>query len=91
MNYDNTSFLDTTDFQSGLGNVTFQPTDREACGQVQIKNDNDPENPEVFMVTFRPANLVIPPPPDFQPPVAEVTIIDDDGTFMALSLQASYF
>ena len=85
MNYGNTSFLDTTDFQPGFGSVVFQPTDREACGQIRIKDDDNPENPEVFMVTFRPANLVIPPPPDLPSPVAEVTIIDDDGTFVTLS------
>ena len=72
-------FLDTSDFQSGFGSVTFAPDQSEACGQVRIKDDNDPETPEVFMVTFRPANLVIPRPPDLPPPVAEVTIIDDDG------------
>ena len=53
-------FLDTTDFQPGLGTVVFQPNDREACGQVRIKDDDTPESPEVFMVTFMPSNLVIP-------------------------------
>ena len=42
------------------------------------------------MVTFRPANLVIPLPLDLPPTVIEVIIIDDDGTFMTLSLQTSY-
>ena len=58
--------------------VVFEPDQSEACGQVRIKNDNNPESPEVFMVTFMAANLVIPRPPDLPPPVAEVTIIDDD-------------
>ena len=80
-------FLDTTDFQPGLGSVVFQPNDTEACGQVRIKDDDAPEGPEVFMVTFTPSNLVIPRPPDLPPPVAEVTIIDDDSMFMILTLQ----
>ena len=71
-------FTDTTDFESGFGMLVFQPDDREACGQIRIKDDNDPETPEVFMVTFRASNLVIPQRPDLPPPVAEVTIIDDD-------------
>ena len=37
------------------------PDQFEACEQVQINNDNDPESSEVFMVTFKPAN---PRPPD---------------------------
>ena len=82
-------FLDTTDFQPGFGIVVFQPNDREACGQVQIKDDDTPEGPEVFMVTFTPSNLVI-PRPDLSSPVAEVTIIDDDSMFMTLTLQSSY-
>ena len=51
-----------------------------ACGQVRIKDDNNPESPEVFMVTFRPSNLVRPTPPD-RAPIAEVTIIDDDRKY----------
>ena len=62
-----------------MGAITFQGDQREACGQVEIKNDNNPESNEVFMVTFFATNLVIPQPPDQPPPIAEVTIIDDDG------------
>ena len=69
-----------------MGTVVFQPNDTEACGQVRIKDDDDPENPEVFMVTFTASNLVIPRPPDLPPPVAEVTIIDDDSMFITLNL-----
>ena len=68
-----------TDFRPGLGNIVFQGNQREACGQVEIKNDNNPESNEVFMVTFFATNLVIPQPPDRPAPIAEVTIIDDDG------------
>ena len=73
-----------------MGTVVFQPNDVQACGQVLIKDDNTPENPEVFMVTFTVPDLVIPRPPDLPPPVAEVTIIDDDSMFMTLNLQSSY-
>ena len=73
-----------------MGTVVFQPNDVQACGQVLIKDDNTPENPEVFMVTFTVPDLVIPRPPELEPPVAEVTIIDDDSMFMTLNLQSSY-
>ena len=70
---------DLTDFESGFGTVVFEPNQTTACGQVRLKNDDDPESPEVFMVTFTAANLQIPRRPDVPRPVAEVTIIDDDG------------
>ena len=73
-----------------MGTVVFRPNDTEACGQVVIKDDNTPESPEVFMVTFTVPDLVIPRPPELEPPVAEVTIIDDDSMFMTLNLQSSY-
>ena len=65
--------------------VIFASDQSEACGQVRIKDDNNPESPEVFKVTFRPANLVIPRPPDLLSPIAEVTIIDDDCKFYTSS------
>jgi hypothetical protein len=86
----NTSFLDTTDFQPGFGTVVFRPNDTEACGQVPIKDDTDPENPEVFMVTFMASNLIIPRPRDLPLPIAEVTIIDDDSMFITLIFQIYY-
>ena len=58
--------------------ITFPGDRHTACGEVLIKDDNNPENDEVFMVTFRATNLVI-PRPDLPDPIAEVTIIDDDG------------
>ena len=69
---------DEEDFQPGLRTIIFPGGSSKTCGEVPIKNDNNPENNEVFMVTFRAENLVIPPRPDLPAPVAEVTIIDDD-------------
>ena len=75
-------FVDASDFRPGFGMVIFAPNQTEACGMVEIKNDDDPETPEVFMVTFEASNLVIPPRTDLPPPIAEVTIIDDDSMYI---------
>ena len=69
--------VDSTDFEPVVGSVIFQPDQSVACGQVPIKDDDNPESSEVFIVTFVPVNLVISTPSD-QMPVAEVTILDDD-------------
>lgn len=82
-------YLDDTDFEPGLSTVVFGPEQTLACGQVPIIDDDNPETPEVFMVTFSPVNLEIPPRPNATMVVAEVTIIDDDeeiGMFILVAL-----
>ena len=64
---------------SVVKNITFQPTERRACGTVAIIDDSNPEDPEPFAVTFEvPGDMggvIIPP----TTATAEITIIDDDG------------
>lgn len=67
----------TTDFEPRVETIVFQPNQSVACAQVPIKDDSNPESPEIFIVTFSPVNPDIPRPPD-QMQIAEVTIVDDD-------------
>ena len=70
--------VDATDFEPGSRTIIFQPNQSMACGEFLIKDDAIPEAPEVFTVTFRPTNLVIPFLSGRPAPVAKVAIIDDD-------------
>ena len=61
-----------------MKNITFEPTERVACGTVAIVDDSNPESPEPFAVTFEVlgdmGGVIIPP----TTAMAEITIIDDD-------------
>ena len=70
---------DEEDFLSAEKNVTFLATEPVVCANVVIIDDNNPENPEPFGVTFKVSGdgggVIIPP----TTAEATVTIIDDDG------------
>ena len=73
--------LDTTDFTKEDKNITIKAGDTKGCLDVPITNDQTQESQEFFDVQFSLLGAGLPAGLDvvLRQPVANITIIDDDG------------